>query len=519
VKARAITAGGEWSALNETVFAVGPVKESLRITEIMYNPADPNAEFIELQNIGTQAINLNLVRFSNGVDFAFGDTILAPNAYTLVVPNQAAFEKVYGAGLPIAGQCLGLLENKGERIRLVDALGTVIHDFEYKDGWYDITDGQGFSLTILNAANPDPLVWGQKIGWRPSSVVRGSPGSSDSGIVPPPGAIVINELLSHSHDIAPDWIELYNTTADPINIGGWFLSDSNLDDTNRMKYEIAQGTTINGHSYKVFYQSQHFGNAADPGCILPFALSEGGETVYLRSGLDGQLTGYIAEQDFGAAESGVAFGRYIKSTVDGGVNFVAMAQNTPNDLNSVPKVGPIVFTEIMYNPNTTNTGDEYIELKNITSSPVTLQDAVGTETSQGVFRTDIVPWRFTEGIEYVFPAGTTIPAGGLLIVAKNPTALKAYYGAAIPAGVAVLGPFANDTSLSNGGEKIRLSRPGDQELGLERFWIRAEQVSYDDETPWPLEPDGTGKVLNRIAPTTYGNDVTNWQAANPTPGQ
>ena len=28
VKARAITAGGEWSALNETVFAVGPVKES-----------------------------------------------------------------------------------------------------------------------------------------------------------------------------------------------------------------------------------------------------------------------------------------------------------------------------------------------------------------------------------------------------------------------------------------------------------------------------------------------------------
>lgn len=519
IKTRAISATGEWSALNETTFAVGPVKESLRITEIMYHPADPNAEFIELQNIGTQAINLNVVKFTNGIDFTFGDTILAPNAYILVANNPAHLEMRYGMELPIAGQYTGLLDNKGERIRLVDAIGSVIHDFEYKDGWYDITDGQGFSLTIINAANPDPRVWGQKIGWRPSSVPGGSPGSSDSGIVPPPGAIVINEILSHSHDIEPDWIELYNTTADPIHIGGWFLSDSNIDDPNRMKYEIAEGTVIDGYDYTVFYQNQHFGNTNDSGCRILFALSEGGETVFLRSGLDGQLTGYMAEQDFGAAESGVAFGRYIKSSLDGGVNFVAMAQNTPNDLNSAPKVGPIVFTEIMYNPNTTNTGDEYIELKNITSGPVTLQDVVGTEISQGVFRTDIVTWRFTEGIDYIFPANTTIPAGGLLIVAKNPTALKSYYGAAIPANVAVLGPFANDTALSNGGEKIRLSRPGDQELGKERFWIRAEQVTYDDAAPWPLEPDGTGKVLKRITPTTYGNDVTNWQAANPSPGQ
>ena len=63
----------------------------------------------------------------------------------------------------------------------------------------------------------------------------------------------------------------------------------------------------------------------------------------------------------------MAFGRYVKSMLDGGVDFVAMDHNTPNDLNSGPKVGPIVFTEIMYNPNTTNTGDEYIELKNISS--------------------------------------------------------------------------------------------------------------------------------------------------------
>jgi hypothetical protein len=32
--------------------------------------------------------------------------------------------------------------------------------------------------------------------------------------------------------------------------------------------------------------------------------------VYLQSGQDGALTGYAVEQEFDAAESGVAFGRY-----------------------------------------------------------------------------------------------------------------------------------------------------------------------------------------------------------------
>ncbi|MCP4261553.1 MAG: hypothetical protein GY774_29230, partial [Planctomycetes bacterium] len=70
IKARVLS-GGTWSALNEATFAVGPVAENLRITEIMYNPADPNTEYVELQNIGTGMINLNLVKFTNGIDFIF----------------------------------------------------------------------------------------------------------------------------------------------------------------------------------------------------------------------------------------------------------------------------------------------------------------------------------------------------------------------------------------------------------------------------------------------------------------
>lgn len=324
-------------------------------------------------------------------------------------------------------------------------------------------------------------------------------------IGPLPGSIVINELLAHSHNQAPDWIELYNTTAQPIDISGWFLSDS---DTNLMQYTIPEGTIIEPFGYVVFYEDQHFRSA--------FALSENGETVYLTSGTGGQPGGYQVVQSFGASLTGVSFGRYLKS--DGDVDFVAMSTPTPGGVNAYPQVGPVVISEIQYNPAPGNTGDEYIELVNISSGPVVLQDWVDTEISPGVLIQELVSWTFTEGIDFTFPPNTEIPAGGILIVAKNPSAFGAYYGSGMPAGTIVLGPFEGETSLSNGGEKVRLCRPGEKLYGMERSWIRVDQITYDDVPPWPTAADGGGASLQRISLSAYGNDPVNWTAADPTPG-
>ena len=118
VKSRALSVG-TWSALNEAVFAVGPVAQSLRITEIMYHPLapadanEPNEEYIELTNIGTESINLNLVSFTNGIDFTFPDMELAPGEYIVVVEDRDAFEAKYGTDIAIAGQYSGRLNNNG----------------------------------------------------------------------------------------------------------------------------------------------------------------------------------------------------------------------------------------------------------------------------------------------------------------------------------------------------------------------------------------------------------------------
>ncbi|GAI31619.1 unnamed protein product, partial [marine sediment metagenome] len=171
----------------------------------------------------------------------------------------------------------------------------------------------------------DPIGrWNLKDSWRSSVYRNGTPGADDSGILPNPGSVVINEVMSHSHE-GPDWIELYNTTGEAIDIGGWFLSDNDRSDPCLMKYRIADGTMIDANSYIVFYQDANFNNPVDPGYNVPFALSENGEEACLSSYLhtDGTLTGYREVEDFGAAQTNVSFGRYFKSST-GNFNFVAM---------------------------------------------------------------------------------------------------------------------------------------------------------------------------------------------------
>mgnify|MGYP001278504487 FL=1 len=335
IKARAFN--GRWSALNEAVFAVGPVAQSLRVSEIMYHPADtgdpadPNCEYIELTNVGAQAINLKLVQFTRGIDYTFPSFLLPAGGYCLLVKDIAAFESRYGAGLPVVGQYAGSLSNGGERIELVDAMGNVVQSFKYEDGWFDLTDGEGFSLTVRSPQTGDAAGLSSNGAWRPSAYSGGSPGTDDSGLVPDPGSVVINELLANSTGIGPDWIELHNATDHSIDIGGWYLSDDGNDLT---RYRIADGTSIPAKGYIVFYEDEHFGNEADPGCREPFGLSKDGETLRLHSGSAGVLTGYSEQQEYGASEVGVSLGRWPEDT--DAYEFVALKEPTPGAANAEP---------------------------------------------------------------------------------------------------------------------------------------------------------------------------------------
>ena len=354
-------AGGTWSALADVVF-YPDVVTSIRVTELMFNPAAPTSaeiaagfassedfEFVELKNIGQDPAALGGLYFSAGISYTLPEVTVQPGQCVIVASNPLAFKARYpDRASSLVDQNVGYtghLDNAGEQIELDSPVGGVIQQFTYKDGWYDPADGEGFSLTVRDPGQ-DLSLWDDKDGWRSSAAPGGSPGFEDTLLLP--GSVIITEVLSHTDAPQVDAVELYNTTNQAIDIGGWFLSDLG---TQLTKYEIPSGTTIGAHAYLVFTANQ-FDNASDPGCHHAFALSEYGEDVYLSSGVTGMSQvagGYREHVDFHATPNGVSEGLYVKS--GGSTDFTLLQDTTLGSANNtIPLVGPVVISQIMYNP-------------------------------------------------------------------------------------------------------------------------------------------------------------------------
>jgi len=312
--------------------------------------------------------------------------------------------------------------------------------------------------------------------------------------------VVVNEILSNSGS-SPDWIELYNRSSSPVNIGGWFLSDSALD---LAKYRIPVGTVIPAGGYLTYYEDLNFGPAAsDPNRITGFGLSDDGETIYLSSAENDQLTDYRFKEDFGASLLGETQGYFHKTSTDS-YNFLPLATPTPAAYNSGPRIGPIVISEIMYHP--AGNGDaEYLELLNVSNQGITLFDSSSTTA-----------WQFTSGIEYEFPALATIALapGERLVLTGNLPAFNSQF--TVPAGTQLLEWTTG--KLSNAGEAIQLGRPGPTDANNFIQYIRVDRVNYEDAAPWPSSPDGNGPALTKVAEKEYGNDYINWTALTASPG-
>ena len=137
------------------------------ISELNYNPYPPTAaetaagyttaedfEFIEIQNVGTNSPDLIATQLTNGVQFQFPQAVLTPGQRAVIVSNLAAFQARYGTSIPVLGQYTGSLDNIGERLTMVSAVGDVLVDFTYGDDslWPQMADGRGASLQLINPA-------------------------------------------------------------------------------------------------------------------------------------------------------------------------------------------------------------------------------------------------------------------------------------------------------------------------------------------------------------------------------
>ncbi len=508
----------------------------LQITELNYNPhpalpqfgerpvEDPDEfEFLEVTNVGDQPLNLDGYRFTAGIEFVFDRQFLNAGERLVIVKDKGVFKTRFGEDVRLAdgddgdggknGEYGGKLANEGELLELRDRLGNIVDQFHFYDRgeWPRRADGQGSSLERIAGASDG----NNPKSWRASSEFGGSPGEAGEGFR---GDVVINELLTHTDLPQVDAIELHNRTSQPINMEGWYVSDSA---TNLFRFQIT-GTkaVINPGDYQTFDETEmKFG----------FRGQAWDNAFLVQPDSTGKPLRFVDAVTYGATQNGVTLGRWS----NGQGELFPMTELTFDDANSGPEISGVIISELQYHPADPPPGSllseddlEYIEIYNRTGTPLNIE---GWRLSDNVMNEVDLDNDLNESL-YIFPSGTTIPAGQvLLVLGFNPRTSPAktrefldYYK--IPDSIPLFGPYSdaaydpNPDQLDNEGETVLLERPEDpQQYGL--GFVLEDRVIYSNKSPWPEEAGGTGRSLTRVYRNRYGDFPENWQAALPSPGR
>ena len=370
IKARVLS-NGTWSALTEGDFTVGLLGVPLRITELMYNPiGGANYEFLEVQNIGATPLDVSGFSFSAGITFVFPNgTILQPGAVLVLANNgnPTAWAARY-PGVSVFGYYGGNLNNGGERVAIVDAGGNLVTEVTYNNsgGWPTAADGGGYSLELIDPYSD----LNSPANWRASSAPNGTPGLPP--VTPPPGDIVINELmadnqtaLSNGVGSYPDWLELFNRGTNAVDISNWSLANSG----NARKFVFPASTIIASNGFLFVWCDT---DTSAPGLHAGFALAKSGDQILIYDAATNRV-------------DAISFGQQVTDLSLGRVNGLwQLTLPTPNAANIAAATDS--FTNVAINEWLTTGTTNWIELFNRSSNaPVALQ-GVYLASSNSPFR-------------------------------------------------------------------------------------------------------------------------------------
>ena len=299
----------------------------------------------------------------------------------------------------------------------------------------------------------------------------------EARLIPPaPAAPAAGVLLSEALAARENgFIELHNRGEEDVDIGGFTLSD---DPRDLAKVTISAGARVPAGGFRVV-----------PAAELGSLFATGPPALVTLTRPDGrQVVDALRVPAAVRNGAGAAFGRPADATDETAV----LDRPTPGEPNALERRRDIIINEILYHPpppsGASRSADlELIELHNRGDGPL-----------------DIGGFRLAGGARHDFAPDTVIPAGGYLVIAKDPGAVRRSYS--LPPD-AVVGPFRG--RLSNRGERIELR---DARGNL------ADRVEYGDRRPWPRWADGLGSSLELIHPGLDNDIPAAWTASDESSG-
>ncbi|WP_165962652.1 lamin tail domain-containing protein [Occultella glacieicola] len=194
--------------------AAQAAETDIRINEVQSNSADDAPDFVELTNVGTDPVTVTgwILRDDNDSrTLALPDVTIAPGGFYVIEPDSG--ENGFGLGSDDMARLY-----LADGTTLIDSYTWTAHAFSegrVPDGTGDFVDTE-----------PTPGA---------ANVVRELPEFYDAD-----SPVVVNEVMSDDPDGGEDWVELYNTGAEAIDVSGWILRDN--DPLSELP--IAPGTEI-----------------------------------------------------------------------------------------------------------------------------------------------------------------------------------------------------------------------------------------------------------------------------------
>lgn len=487
------------------------------INEFVADPAgtDADAEWVELYNADTVAVDLTGWVLAGGTS-SFSSKVelsgtMEPAEYLVVGGELVDFAHIVG------NLSLGNAGSNSDGIQLQGCQGytdTVIYGELNEDDW---TEDTGELATEMAPQPKSGVSIGRVVDGVDTDVSGAdfalldfaSPGAPNDTEPTCEGQddVKINEFLPDPDgaDEGYEWVELHNAGSAAVDLTGWVLRKA-TSGSSSSDFALPEGTVIEAGGFLLLGASLVdgadvvFGDDEGESELSLGNASSNGDSVVLvhcggvaadivvygpnnEDGLKDDTGEVVTDQLAPKPSAGQALARCGDGTDsdDSSVDFWEPEVATPGAANTecIPPVceagsKTIKINEVLYNPAGSDTDYEWVELYNAGDTDQALD--------QWVFQSATSEWK--DVVE--FPGGTTIPAGGFLLIGD----------AAVPAEAR---DIEANLSLGNGGTAPDGARLVDCEGTLQDtvLWGDEEDLEnelFDDQelqTMVPLGEDGT----------------------------
>jgi len=323
---------------------------TVHINECNYHSSEfyEQGDWIELKNRTDHAVDISGWRITHGLH-AFTlppNTAMAPGAHLVLCQEMQRFDQLHPDVSNIIGDFHFDLSNSAGKIGLHDNTGLLVHSMRYADHrpWPPLADGRGATVELHQGVEGN-----SPTDWRESHVLMGTPGAPNSSALDVSGLYVNEVMASNTTTIADengefdDWIELYNASDIPLNVGGLCITDE-IERPYRwqLALDAPERTTIPAQGYLLLWADDD----TEQGVLhTNFKLSASGETltIHQRNG-----SGYAERErfEFGEQVTDVSFGRY----PDGSAVLQTM-QPTPGGTNLATLLAELERGGLEVHPN------------------------------------------------------------------------------------------------------------------------------------------------------------------------